>query len=58
MTLPLPPVVLSAGLLVLSNMFMSFAVFCLRAPLRLDHLWSGLCLPGAVYFAFRGGVSA
>jgi uncharacterized protein len=121
MTLPLPPVVLSAGLLVLSNVFMTFAwyahlkdlaakpwyvaafaswgialfeyllqvpanrigyaqlelgqlkvmqevitlavfvpfaLFYMRAPLRLDYLWAGLCLLGAVYFAFRGGVSA
>jgi len=22
-------------------------------PLKLDFLWAGMCLPGAVYFTFR-----
>ena len=25
----------------------------MRQPLELDFLWAGLCLVGAVYFAFR-----
>ena len=25
----------------------------LKEPLRLDYLWAGLCLLGAVYFMFR-----
>ncbi|MGL4735246.1 MAG: DMT family protein [Enterovibrio sp.] len=33
--------------------FVPFSVFYLREPLKLDYLWSGLCLLGAVYFAFR-----
>ena len=33
--------------------FVPFAVFYMRQPLRLDFLWAGLCLLGAVYFTFR-----
>jgi uncharacterized protein (DUF486 family) len=36
------------------SVFVPFSVFYLREPLRLDFLWAGLCLCGAVYFAFRG----
>lgn len=34
--------------------FVPFAVIYLKQPLRLDYLWAGLCLLGAVYFIFRG----
>lgn len=34
--------------------FVPFAVFYMKQPLRLDFLWAGLCLVGAVYFTFRG----
>jgi len=34
--------------------FAPFAVVYMKETLRLDHLWSALCLVGAVYFAFRG----
>ncbi|MBA3598455.1 MAG: DMT family protein [Methylibium sp.] len=33
--------------------FLPFAVFYLHEPLKLDYLWAGLCLVGAVYFMFR-----
>ena len=33
--------------------FVPFAVFYMKQPLRLDFLWAGLCLLGAVYFTFR-----
>lgn len=33
--------------------FVPFAVFYMHQPLKLDYLWAGLCLLGAVYFAFR-----
>ncbi len=36
------------------SVFVPFAVFFLHEPLRLDYLWAGLCLIGAVYFIFRG----
>jgi uncharacterized protein (DUF486 family) len=35
------------------SVFVPFAVFYLNAPLRLEYLWAGLCLVGAVYFIFR-----
>ena len=33
--------------------FVPFAVFFMDQPLRLDFLWAGLCMVGAVYFVFR-----
>ena len=33
--------------------FVPFAVFYLKQPLKLDYLWAALCLAGAVYFIFR-----
>ena len=35
------------------SVFAPFAVFYLREPMKLDYLWAGLCLFGAVYFMFR-----
>ncbi len=35
------------------SVFVPFAVFYLHQPLKLDYLWAGLCLVGAVYFMFR-----
>lgn len=35
------------------SVFVPFAVFYLREPLKLDYLWAGLCLVAAVYFMFR-----
>ena len=35
------------------SVFVPFAVFYLREPLKLDYLWAGLCLLGAVFFMFR-----
>ena len=34
--------------------FVPFAFFYMKQPLRLDFLWAGLCILGAVYFIFRG----
>ena len=33
--------------------FVPFAVFYMKQPMKLDFLWAGLCLMGAVYFTFR-----
>ena len=52
--------VLSAGQLkiiqeiITLTIFIPFSVFYLKEPLKLDYLWAGLCLTGAVYFMFRG----
>ena len=36
------------------SVFVPFAVVYMQQPLKLDYLWAGLCLVGAVYFIFRG----
>ncbi len=36
------------------SVFVPFAVFYLKEPLKLDYLWAALCILGAVYFVFRG----
>ena len=36
------------------SVFAPFAVLYLNESLKLDYLWAGLCLLGAVYFIFRG----
>ena len=33
--------------------FVPFAVVYIGQPLKLDYLWAGFCLMGAVYFMFR-----
>jgi uncharacterized protein len=34
--------------------FVPFSVLYMQAPVRLDFLWAGLCMMGALYFMFRG----
>jgi uncharacterized protein len=38
------------------TVFVPFAYFYLREPIKLDYLWAGLCILGAVYFIFRSRV--
>jgi uncharacterized protein (DUF486 family) len=33
--------------------FVPFAVLYMDQPIKLDFLWAGLCMLGAVYFIFR-----
>ena len=35
------------------TVFVPFAVFYMKQPLKLDYLWASLCIMGAVYFIFR-----
>lgn len=35
------------------TVFVPFALLYLKEPLKVDYLWAGLCLLGAVYFMFR-----
>ena len=35
------------------TVFVPFAVYYLKEPLKLDYLWAALCILGAVYFVFR-----
>jgi uncharacterized protein len=36
------------------SVFVPFAFYYLREPLKLDYLWAALCILGAVFFMFRG----
>lgn len=40
------------------SVFVPFAVFYMKEPFRLDFIWAGLCLVGAVYFMFRSSAVA
>ncbi len=33
--------------------FVPFAILYMRQPFKLDFVWAGLCIVGAVYFVFR-----
>ena len=35
------------------SIFIPFSVYYMKEPLKLDYLWAGLCIIGAVYFMFR-----
>ncbi|MCO5108056.1 MAG: DMT family protein [Burkholderiaceae bacterium] len=35
------------------SVFVPFAVLYMNQPIKLDYLWAGLCMLGAVYFIFR-----
>jgi uncharacterized protein (DUF486 family) len=35
------------------TVFVPFAIYYMQQPMKLDFLWAGLCLMGAVYFIFR-----
>jgi uncharacterized protein (DUF486 family) len=36
------------------SVFVPFAMLYMGQPFKLDYVWAGLCLMGAVYFMFRG----
>ena len=38
------------------SVFVPFSVLYMKEPLKLDYLWAGLCLTGAVYFMFRSSI--
>ena len=35
------------------TVFVPFAMLYMNKPFKLDYLWAGLCILGAVYFVFR-----
>ncbi|WP_295994347.1 DMT family protein [Rugamonas sp.] len=35
------------------TVFVPFAMFFMDQPFKLDYVWAGMCLVGAVYFIFR-----
>jgi uncharacterized protein (DUF486 family) len=40
------------------SVFVPFSILYMRQPIKLDYLWAGLCMLGAVYFIFRGPASS
>jgi len=36
------------------SVFVPFAALYMKEPVRLNYLWAGCCLMGAVWFVFRG----
>ncbi|WP_350282138.1 DMT family protein [Nitrosomonas sp.] len=39
------------------SIFVPFSLFYMKEPLKLDYLWAGLCILGAVYFIFRSNMA-
>ena len=35
------------------TVFVPFAIFYLREPIKTDYIWAGLCILAAAYFVFR-----
>lgn len=35
------------------SVFVPFAIYYMKEPLKLDYLWAALCILGAVFFIFR-----
>jgi uncharacterized protein (DUF486 family) len=42
-----------AGQVITLSVFVPFAMLYMNQPFKLDYVWAGLCLMGAVYFIFR-----
>jgi uncharacterized protein len=40
------------------SVFVPFAIFYLKQPLKLDYLWAAFCILGAVYFVFRDKIAS
>ena len=51
-TLSLPQLKILQEVITLS-VFVPFALFYMQQPVRLNYLWAGFCLMGAVYFIFK-----
>jgi uncharacterized protein (DUF486 family) len=51
-TLSLPQLKILQEVITLS-VFVPFMLLYMRQPLKLDYLWAGCCILGAVYFIFR-----
>ena len=52
-TLTLPQLKMLQEIITLA-VFVPFAVYYMKQPVRLDYLWAAICMLGAVYFMFRG----
>jgi uncharacterized protein (DUF486 family) len=38
------------------SVFVPFAIYYMGQPVKLDYLWAGLCMLGAVFFMFRSSL--
>ena len=56
-TLSLPQLKILQEIVTLA-VFVPFAVFYMRTPLKLDYLWAALCMVAAAWFMFRGAVAS
>ena len=56
-TLTLPQLKILQEIITLA-VFVPFAVFYMRTPLKLDYLWASLCMVAAAWFMFRGTVAS
>ena len=52
-TLSLPQLKIMQEVITLA-VFIPFSLLFMKQPIKLDFLWAGLCMMGAVYFVFRG----
>jgi uncharacterized protein (DUF486 family) len=50
--LSLPQLKIMQELITLA-VFVPFSILFMKQPIKLDFLWAGLCMMGAVYFIFR-----
>lgn len=39
--------------LITLSVFVPFAAFYMKQPIKLDYLWAAMCMAGAAYFIFR-----
>lgn len=51
-TLSLPQLKILQEVITLS-VFVPFVIFYMKQPIKIDYLYAGICLTGAVYFIFR-----
>lgn len=51
-TLTLPQLKIIQEVITLA-VFVPFSIYYMNQPIKLDYLWAGLCMLGAVYFIFR-----
>ncbi len=51
-TMTLPQLKILQEVIALS-VFVPFAIFYMDQPVKMDYVWAGVCLMGAVYFIFR-----
>jgi uncharacterized protein len=52
--LTLPQLKITQEIITLA-VFVPFAIYYMKQPLKWDYLWAALCMVGAAYFIFRSG---